>query len=223
MSKRSIKLWLVLFLICISFLSVSACGTEEDTDSTFSDKMVNLVMENSEVVSVLKEENIVVDKIFYGTFSKEGAREIFVTCKLLDMPHVGGLDRTAVILLNADTLDLVTYREFGADRLEISCFRTNSGYSRILVLGTSTYQGISTQQIGLFAIRGDEWEELSMDVLETIPMEPRDSLGSEYFCFASENGLIVSYEYELTEPEEIIAILFWDSDMEQFVMRNQEQ
>ena len=74
------------------------------------------------------------------------------------------------------------------------------------------------QRIQLCEIQDNQWVEYSIDALKTIPIDSRNSLGSEYFCFSTDDCLIISYEDELTNPAEIIAILIWDPDTSQFVL-----
>lgn len=228
MSKRNIKVWAILFFALFSSLVISACGSNKETknESIYSElnrQIINIVLENYEDGDSISAEDIAIDQIFYGTFSQEGVSEILVTCKILNQPHVAGLDKTVGVLLNTDTMEMIAYKEFSFDRVVINCMKTSSGYNRILVLGTSTTQGISTQDVCLFAIRGNQWVDTPMDVLETISVEPREAPGEEYYCFVTDDRMIVSYEDKLTNPEEMITILRWNPDIEQFVIDGGEQ
>lgn len=51
----------------------------------------------------------------------------------LNTPHVAGLDKTVGILLDADSLEMVAYKEFAADKVVINCIQASDGQSRILV------------------------------------------------------------------------------------------
>lgn len=122
-------------------------------------------------------------KLYYGSFSHEAANEIFVVCKLLNMPHVGGLDRKAGILLDADTLQLVAYSEFPFDETVINCLQTSDGRSRILVLGTSVNQGMRAQRVYFYGIEGDQWVKLPLDIMEFVPEGKWENLEVNCFCY----------------------------------------
>ena len=156
--------------------------------------------------------DIVIVRIDFGSFSQDNASEIFVLCKILNTPHVAGLDKTVGILLDADSLEMVAYKEFAADKVVINCIQASDGQSRILVSKTTTYQGISTQEIQLLAVEGSQWVEIPIDALKIIGDE------SFYYMDIVDDLIIVASEDKLISSEEIVAVLKWNPETEQFVL-----
>ena len=115
------------------------------------------------------------------------------------------------VLLKADSLEQIAYREFNADNIEIDCMPTSTGQSKILYIGTTTYQGISTQEIQLLNIQDNQW-------IDT-PIEGLKNLEEEYFCFMGNRAIIVSSLDQITNPADIIAVLKWNPDTEQFSLK----
>lgn len=154
-----------LLLLLLMFCSACAAADNADTISELNKWILQKVEENNEVG--VSASDIVIDRIYYGSFSQRDADEILVLCKFLNMSHTGGLDRTAGIIFSVDSMETVAYKEFGADEVTIDCIKTDNGESRILFTGTTTYQGVTTQDTQLFAIEDGQWVELPIDAHET--------------------------------------------------------
>ena len=107
---------------------------------------------------------------------------------------------------------MVTYKEFAADKVVINCIQASDGQSRILVSKTTTYQGISTQEIQLLAVEGSQWVEIPIDALKIIGDE------SFYYMDIVDDLIIVASEDKLISSEEIVAVLKWNPETEQFVL-----
>ena len=123
-------------LVLSALVVLSASGKEEESaaeDSWFSELnklAVEAVIDNSEEYGSMVEDfylEVAIDKIYYGFFSQENADEIFVECRLLNMPHAGGLDTRLGILLNADTLEMIAFKEFYGDEVMIRCLQNAAG------------------------------------------------------------------------------------------------
>ena len=209
MRKRNI---FFCFTVTLIFL-LAGCGKASDSRNSFSELseyIVEKVMKNYEDGNI-NQEDIMIDQIYYGHFSRKDVNEIFVLCKILNTPHVAGLDKTVAVLLKADSLEQIAYREFNADNIEIDCMPTSTGQSKILYIGTTTYQGISTQEIQLLNIQDNQW-------IDT-PIEGLKNLEEEYFCFMGNRAIIVSSLDQITNPADIIAVLKWNPDTEQFSLK----
>lgn len=154
----------------------------------------------------IRQEDIVFHRIYYGHFSRSGAKELLLLCKILNLPHVAGLDKTTVLLLNADTLELTAYAEFSADHVTLEPVQTSAGVSRLLYIGTTIYQGIAAQEVQLWTIQNGQWEDHPIEYLET--------LSDDCFCFMGDGEIIVS---SAADHAYITAILSWDPDAGQFV------
>ena len=195
---------LVLFML----MCINACGISKSRDSAdMVSELNNRIIEGN--ISAL---DIVIVRIDFGSFSQDNASEIFVLCKILNTPHVAGLDKTVGILLDADSLEMVAYKEFAADKVVINCIQASDGQSRILVSKTTTYQGISTQEIQLLAVEGSQWVEIPIDALKIIGDE------SFYYMDIVDDLIIVASEDKLISSEEIVAVLKWNPETEQFVL-----
>lgn len=199
----------VFILMAMCVLLLSGCGKEADGKTTFlqlSEYILETVMESYEDGNISKED-IVIDRIYCGHFSQKDVNEIFILCKILNIPHVAGLDKTIAVLLEADSLEPIAYKEFNADNVSIDCVQTNTEQSKILYIGTTTYQGMSTQEIHLWGIQDRQWVD--------IPIESLETLSDGCFCFMGNGKIIVS---SITDHADIIAILSWNPDMEQFIL-----
>lgn len=103
MSRMKNRVLAVLILLLFTLPFISACGATETTanDGIFSvltDWVTEKVMENYEDGEI-SASDIVIDQIYYGSFSQEDVSEIFVVCKILNTPHVAGLDKKVGVLL----------------------------------------------------------------------------------------------------------------------------
>lgn len=205
--------------------SVSDSDVEESAVSALEALAKSIVMETSELKTVITEADIEVDRIFYGSFSQEGADEIFVICNMLKMPHVAGLDRKAGILLDADTLQMVAYKEFAADEVVIDCLPTQNGQSRVLFLGTTGNQGMRSQTVCFYKVENDQWVEMQVETAEFLPEDKREAWKRNCFCYLLDERMAVLYEddskifpEDIVEPSELIVILEWDAKTETFVV-----
>lgn len=120
---------------------------------------------------------------------------------------------------------MVAYKEFRADEAVINCMQTSNGQSRILFLGTGEGQGMRSQTVELYAVQGNQWVNIPIDIMENVPIERREALEGNCFCYMAGERMAVVYEDDLpisyeenTNPTEIIAILVWNPDTEQFVL-----
>ncbi|MBQ7432712.1 MAG: hypothetical protein IJV50_04520 [Lachnospiraceae bacterium] len=206
--------FLTAFFVLFTLLWMSGCASikkDADTEvlSSMDSRMISKVMENYED-GAIHAEDVAIDKIYYGAFSQTGRSELLVLCKILNMPHVGGLEQTVGVLLDSQSLEAVAYQEFPFDEVSINCVPASNGQSRILLIGTTISQGIPSQCVQLLGIEEGEWIEMPIDALKTVGND------EELFCFWAEDRIIVSSQYKWTSPEEIIAILIWNPDTEQF-------
>lgn len=210
LKKRFLK---VSAFTLLGVLFMSGCGDTKKTDpanllSGLNEWILKTVLENNEMGDGIGAADIVIDQICYGSFSQPDAKEALVTCKFLNTSHVGGLDRTACIILSVDSMEMVAYQELGADEVRVYSLPMSNGQDRIFFSGTTAYQGISTQEILLFSLQAGQWVEIPIDALET--------LGDECFYFPADDVMLAASGPELTDPSEVKAILTWDPDTGQF-------
>ena len=166
---------LVLFmLMCINACGISKSRDSADMVSELNNRIIEKVAENYEEGNI-SALDIVIVRIDFGSFSQDNASEIFVLCKILNTPHVAGLDKTVGILLDADSLEMVAYKEFAA-------------------------------------VEGSQWVEIPLDALKIIGDE------SFYYMDIVDDLIIVASEDKLISSEEIVAVLKWNPETEQFVL-----
>lgn len=237
--KNRMLFFSVSILLLSALIFLSACGKEQEPakEETWLTKLeqlaVETVIENSEMNGSMVERGeleVAIDKIHSGSFSRENANEIFLDCKLLHMPHIGGLDTRAGILLDADTLEMIAYKDFEGDHMMLHCLQTAKGQNRILSLAESGGQGYRWQWFELWGVRDGEWEELPTGIEELIPEEHKEittgvngaEIGTgDSFCYMAGGGrLVVTFEEDIAfgvrVPSELSVILVWNPFQERF-------
>ncbi len=244
--KKKSKLF--VFFVWVLFV-LSACGRQEASEDGWLAKLDKLatetIIERSDGFGDMAEDGtleIVIAKIHPGSFTQPDANEIFLDCWFKGMPHVGGLDSRAGILLNADTMTVIAYQEYLGDEVMLSCPRTAKGQNRILCLRGSGSQGTRGQDISLWSVNDGKWEALPTGIAECVQYEkkgkePFEIIENEFeitirngFCYMDEvmvdsgSRLAVVREYGLSglfEPDaapaaELAAILIWSPHTERF-------
>lgn len=243
--KKKTKLF-VFFVWAI--FALSACGRKEASEDGWIAKLnkqaVETIIEKSDELGDMVEDGtleIVIAKIHPGSFTQADANEIFLDCWFKGLPHIGGLDSRAGILLNGDTMEVITYKEFRDDEVMLSCLRTAKGQNRILALSGGCLQGTRAQSISLWSVHDGRWEALPTGIAECVQYEkkgkePFEISEKEFeiwiqngFCYMDEimesgSRLAVVREYGLSglfEPEaapaaELVAILVWNPYTERF-------
>lgn len=206
-----------MFSIVILFLVImmTGCAESTGTDDTYllsglNDRVIEKVLENDESGGTITTSDVVIDQTFYGSFSKPKTEEVLIVCRILNTPHVGGLDRKAIIILEIDSMDVVAYDEIPADKVWVDTLPMSDGQDRIIFSGKSTYQGISAQNVMYFCIQDGQWTET--------PVEELTTLGENCFYFLTGDVMIVTSRSELTDTSDITAILAWNQDVGKFIL-----
>lgn len=180
--------------------------------SGFNNRIIETVLRNGETGGAIAASDVTVDQTIYGSFSKPETKEVLVICKILNMPHAGGLDRRAIIILEMDSMDVVAYAEIPADEVWVDTLPMSNGQDRIIFSGKTTYQGISVQTIMYFGIQDGRWAEL--------PAEELESLGENCFYYLLGDKMIVTSGRELADSSDITAILTWNQDEGKFTLES---
>ena len=199
-------------LVMILIIVIAGLLVRGDSNPDFHESIMQIMTQyNEEYEGVVLTEpmEIVVHEICYGSFSSKDADELLVVCKVLNAPHVAGLDKTLCAVLEAGTLEMVAYEQFAADKVVTACMKNSVGQSRILISAVAGSQGYYSQMLNLFAIEDGQWV--------SIPQEALDNLGEEIYYFVGENYLIVTTSGNELKNEEIMDVLYWDEYAEQFV------
>lgn len=180
------------------------------------------------------ELEIVIKNIHPGSFSQQNANEIFLDCWFKGMPHVGGLDSRAGILLNPDTLEVIAYKEFEGDGVVLDYLQTAKGQCRILSLRESAGLGHRGQFFEIWGVRDGEWVEFPTGIEDFIPDEKKGDVENtikgpvryteDSFCYMLGDRLAVTYEQDwmimqesgIWPQSELVAILTWNRYKERF-------
>ena len=244
------KRYLSLFLVLAVLFALSGCGGKEEQEGwlvRLGRLATETAIERSEEHGDMVEEGmleLVIDKIHPGSFTREDANEIFLDCWFKGMPHMGGLDSRAGIILDADTLEVIAYKEFLGDRVTLAFPRTAKGLERVLFLDGTGSQGTWIRYVSLWSVQDGQWEALPTGIADCVryvkgDREPFDITehekyenGTEIrngFCYLDETmdegyRLAVTCEYGFTglfqpgsRPEaELTAILSWNPYTERF-------
>lgn len=117
-----------------------------------TDEIIRFVYEQS-------HENIVVDKVYKGSFSGKGNKEILAVFKLLHMPHAGGLDASVAALFDEKSLDIISQKIFQFDECKFYILKDDDDISYPLFFGSVTYQGYSNYTLGVWQVSKD-WTSL---------------------------------------------------------------
>lgn len=142
--------------------------------------------------------------IEYGAFTEVGAEEMMVQFKVMDVPHVAGLDRTVVLICDAKTLESKHQKTFMADRVTFHLLSDLNLKYEILYIGSTTYQGFTAYGIQRFDLSKGDWA--TVDVSDVVFSE-RDA-----FFFADDVLQVFELTYEDYEPIfSLKTTLFWDS------------
>ncbi len=247
----------LLGVLCGVILVFSACGQEtEDTQGQSAGEglpagtlftgieslAVETVMENSAIVTELKDggSEIEIDKIYFGAFSRADADEMLVLCKMKNLPHAAGEDRTAVLLFSADSAEsgsadlsamkLTAFKEIPADEVSLSCLPAASGQRRLLCSASTTYQGVTVQSIFLLRYRDGQWEDEAVEALKDVKGLDEDRLyydGSAatmgnykgQLGFPADDHIIIASLDKNRSFEKILGVLVWEPKTEKFVLK----
>lgn len=195
-----------LIIVTISVLLLATCGLNKETTITPEDFRVQIIENAMGLVEDIEGQNeeLTLESIQYGNFSG-GGKEAFAILKITPSPHVGGLDRTLCVVYKADDLSVIASREFLADFVQIQILPTASGRSHILYLGTTTYQGVSSQDMQLFKIEDYEWKSNPVNIPQ---------LNNEDDCIlANQTDLLIFQKNRISASSQFF---IWNSMTESF-------
>lgn len=121
--------------------------------------------------------------------------------------------KTVGILLDADSLEMVAYKEFAADKVVINCIQASDGQKQnIGIKNHNISRNINTGNSAFSCSRSSQWVEIPIDALKIIGDE------SFYYMDIVDDLIIVASEDKLISSEEIVAVLKWNPETEQFVL-----
>ncbi len=177
---------------------------------TLKDKTVELNRYIVEIAESLTEEgtfevgDIYVDTILYGNFSQLEMPELLAMCKFKNNVHAAGFDRTLAIIFLQDSMEVVAYKNFGLDEVVLRPLSTNAE-SKILFMGRTTYNDVTSQYIRLYSIEENEWIECALEGVEIQENE---------LCYITDDNRLI-IEKQNDEQAEYI----WEEQKAQFVFQ----
>lgn len=210
MRKESIT---VLFLILMFF--VSGCGRAEigSSDASgqpfrqLSEQAETFLLENadSSLRAVIEIYGVEVTRLYFGKLKSDGAEEALLVCKIPDLPHVGGLDRTIIICCDIQDEKMYSLLDLPFDEVEIAKTETSEGIMRLLVIGTALSQGYASQWTGLYSVESGEWVLLQ-------GWNAQSDVEEEIFYHLMGENLVGTAEYRLYEESVILEVLSWNPE-----------
>lgn len=221
--KRIYKACIKALLLCIC-LGLCGCSSGNDVDENGNTAQVekdidlyDLIVEKASQLAeehTFEEGDIYVDSILYGYYSQTEEQEMLALCKYRNSAHVAGLDRTLAIILSPKSMEVIAYKNFGADEVTLKRLPTE-GESKILFLGRSSSTGLTSQYVELYAIQENEWV--------MIPLEGIQLRGDELCYITDDNSLIVVPRENGAYPNQMFVLwdeqvmYSWDEHTEQFM------
>lgn len=209
--KNKILTAVVFLLIVLSVLSVcnageNAVGTDVFSGVHFAELEActeKYIREHFSLNTEVQYE-LTMDKIYCGDFTQDESKEVFIFCRTYHLPHAAG-DGTAIgVLLSADTSEVLLYREFHGDDVDVSYL--DGGV--FLVTEVTTYQGLSVQRRYLLAYRDGIWESRPVELESGIGENGEriyralDREGGDEICFLTGKTLIVTSNFNIVEPDD---------------------
>ena len=210
---KYIKLGLGVILLG---LVLTACTPDTNDLSDLEANLLSQVDRSQDDYLEMMKDNelsqlIVLDSIQYGAFTEVDSDEAMVIFKFIDVPHVGGLDRTMALICDANTLKVKLQHTFVADHVELHLLQRNDLRNEILYIGSTTYQGET--------VYGIEWFDLSTGEFEGISIVEGDFDRNAAFFFS--NDILQIFELIYTDYEPVYTYqnsLYWDSYENKFKM-----
>lgn len=191
---KYIKLGLGLILLS---LVLTACTPDTKDLSDLEANLLSQVDRSQDDYLEMMKDNelsqlIVLDSIQYGAFTDVDSDEAMVIFKFLDVPHVGGLDRTMVLICDANTFEVKLQHTFVADHVELHLLQRNDLRNEILYIGSTSYQGET--------VYGIEWFDFSNGEFERKSIIEGDFDRNAAFYFSNDILQIFELSYEDYEP-----------------------
>ncbi|MFZ5945782.1 MAG: hypothetical protein ACOYVD_16950 [Bacillota bacterium] len=227
------RLYWIIVLVCLIVLTgCTETNLEENKkgeeygdifEQMFAGKEFSYVDSSTIRVKVSEEygETYYIGKIIFGNFSGEGNEYLAVIGRPYEeLAHAEGFYNGYTAVFNKETGKMVSsVKHFISDEGEIKVYQgINKDY--IFFAGSTTFQGWTEWNAGLYALKGQEWEQ-------TWPVDPQ---------FLKDRGIqggrdrVIVYKREVDKNNQIGTIppykmvfeheLLWNKDKETFLNNN---
>lgn len=104
--------------------------------------------------------------VYPGSYTAAGARELLCLISVADAPHMGGMDRTILLLADQAGEKALGQTTLAADGVEVVLLES-AGRSFPLFLGEGIQQGVYTYSLEMYEAADGGWTALS--ALEGLP------------------------------------------------------
>ena len=160
--------------------------------------------------AVIEENGIEIAQILYGRLAADGEQEALLICKIPQMSHVGGLDRTIVVCYEMQSGEMHSLLDLPYDELEIVCVENAEKALRLLTIGTGVSQGYVFQNVVLYSMESGEWCEQPFTVGQT------DDSADEVFYYSGGERLLCTPVYPMQQDSVVTTVLEWNPEKELF-------
>ena len=130
-------------LLTLVVFTYFLCGCKRAESDSSEQLIVRLteqartyICENSDdaLNTVIGENGIEISQILYGLLETDGEEEALLICKIPQMSHVGGLDRTIVVCYEMQSGRMHSLLDLPYDELDIVCVENVEKILRLLTM-----------------------------------------------------------------------------------------
>lgn len=206
---------LLVFVLFTYFL----CGCNRSEPDLSEELLVQLteqakmyICENIDdaVSAVIDENGVEIAQILYGRLTTDGEEEALLICKIPQMSHVGGLDRTIVVCYEMQSGEMHSLLDLPYDELDIVCVENAEKALRLLAIGTGVSQGYAFQNVVLYSMESGEW------CAQPFTTEQAADSADEVFYYLVGDRVLCSPDYPMQQDSAVTAVLEWDPEKELF-------
>ena len=131
-----------------------------------------------------------VETIYDGTFSDSGKPEKLAIIKVVDPPHVAGLDAHIAAVYDGETLESISAKYFATDQFRYHIYEDADGRGYFGCTGFSMSTGLFDYSFGLYEM-GNPWKQISPYSFEQ---------DENAYIFPDEQGVVHVYHDLLPHP-----------------------
>ena len=209
----------VTLLLTFVLLTYFLCGCNQAEPDASEQLLVQLaeqartyICENVDdaMSAVIGENGVEIAQILYGRLTEDGEQEALLICKIPQMSHVGGLDRTIVVCYEMQSGEMHSLLDLPYDEVDIVCVENAEKALRLLAIGTGISQGYAFQNVVLYSMESDEWHPQPFATGQAA-----DS-AEEVFYYSVGERLLCTPDYPMQQDSVITAELEWNPEKELF-------
>lgn len=206
-------------LLTLVVFTYFLCGCKRAESDSSEQLIVRLteqartyICENSDdaLNTVIGENGIEISQILYGLLETDGEEEALLICKIPQMSHVGGLDRTIVVCYEMQSGRMHSLLDLPYDELDIVCVENVEKILRMLTIGTGISQGYASQNVVLYFLESDEWHP------QPFATEQAVDSADEVFYYSIGDRLLCTKDYPIQQDSVIKAVVEWNPEKELF-------